>query len=45
VLQCVGGFVSNGRVFYTTNGGGLQAALLCGAEAERSAAPWKSRQD
>ncbi len=45
VLQCVGGFVSNGRVLYTTNGGGLQAALLCGAEAERSAAPWKSRQD
>ena len=34
VLQCVGGFVSNGRVFYTTNGGGLQASLLCGSEAQ-----------
>jgi outer membrane protein assembly factor BamB len=45
VLQCVGGFVSNGRVFYTTNGGGLQAAVLCGAEAERFTSPWKSRQD
>ena len=31
VMQCVGGFVSNGRIFYTTNGGGLQASLLYGA--------------
>jgi len=41
VLQCVGGFVSNGRVFYTTNGGGLQASLLYGDEAERFSAPWR----
>ncbi|MBW8040903.1 MAG: PQQ-binding-like beta-propeller repeat protein [Planctomycetes bacterium] len=41
VLQCVGGFVSNGRVFYTTNGGGLQASVLCGAEAELFTVPWK----
>jgi outer membrane protein assembly factor BamB len=33
VLQCVGGFVSNGRIFYTTNGGGLQSCLLYGREA------------
>lgn len=45
VLQCVGGFVSNGRVFYTTNGGGLQASLLCGAEAKQFTEPWKVRQD
>jgi len=41
VLQCVGGFVSNGRVFYTTNGGGLQACLVCGPEAQAFALPWE----
>ncbi|MHC4742694.1 MAG: outer membrane protein assembly factor BamB family protein [Planctomycetota bacterium] len=40
VLQCVGGFVSNGRVLYTTNGGGLQASLLYGQEAKNFAIPW-----
>jgi len=30
VLQCIGAFVSNGRVFFTTNGGGLQASLAYG---------------
>jgi outer membrane protein assembly factor BamB len=35
VLMCVGGMVSNGRVFYTTNGSGLQASLCYGEEAER----------
>ena len=44
VLQCVGGFVSNGRVFYTTNGGGLQASLICGDEAEGFALPWQTRR-
>jgi hypothetical protein len=33
VLQCVGAFVSNGQIFYTTNGGGLQLSLAYGAEA------------
>ena len=45
VLQCVGGFVSNGRVFYTTNGGGLQASLLCGPQAERFTIPWKEKEN
>ena len=45
VLQCVGGFVSNGRVFYTTNGGGLQASLIYGTEAERFTTPWNKPQN
>jgi len=34
VMECIGAFASNGRVFYTTNGGGLQACLVCGEEAK-----------
>ncbi len=45
VLQCVGGFVSNGRVFYTTNGGGLQASLICGSEATSFKAPWETAEN
>jgi hypothetical protein len=45
VLQCVGGFVSNGRVFYTTNGGGLQASLMGGSEAASFKAPWERGKD
>ena len=45
VLQCVGGFVSNGRIFYTTNGGGLQASLLYGHEAQQFTTPWKQKQN
>ncbi|HUU92409.1 MAG TPA: PQQ-binding-like beta-propeller repeat protein [Phycisphaerae bacterium] len=42
VLVCVGAFASNGRIFQTTNGGGLQACLLYGQEAESPTAlsPW-----
>ena len=35
VLMCVGAFASNGRIYFTANGGGLQAAALCGKEAEK----------
>jgi outer membrane protein assembly factor BamB len=28
--ECVGATVSNGRIFYTCHGGGLQAGLVCG---------------
>ncbi len=45
VLECVGGFVSNGRVFYTANGGGLQTGLLCGSEAESFTLPWEASPD
>jgi outer membrane protein assembly factor BamB len=40
VLVCVGSFVSNGRIFQTTNGGGLQACLACGEEAASGRPPW-----
>jgi len=35
VLQCVGAFASNGRLYYSANGGGIQLAMLSGAEVER----------
>ncbi len=41
VLLCVGAFASNGRIFFTTNGGGLQCSLVAGEEAKRPAAPWE----
>ncbi|NQU21794.1 MAG: PQQ-binding-like beta-propeller repeat protein [Candidatus Nealsonbacteria bacterium] len=42
VLVCIGSIASNGRIFYTTNGAGLQASLVYGNEAERPSAPWHS---
>jgi outer membrane protein assembly factor BamB len=33
VLMCVGAIMSNGRLFLTTNGSGLQASMRCGEEA------------
>ncbi len=38
--ECIGGCVSNGRIFYTGPGGGLQAAQLYGAEAESGGPTW-----
>jgi outer membrane protein assembly factor BamB len=38
--ECVGAVVSNGRIYYTCHGGGLQASQLCGAEASSLATPW-----
>jgi outer membrane protein assembly factor BamB len=35
VLQCVGAQVSNGRLFYTANGSGLQLSMSYGDEAAR----------
>jgi len=32
--ECIGTVVSNGRLFYTGHGGGLQACQVCGPEAE-----------
>jgi hypothetical protein len=40
VLLCVGPVISNGRLFFTTNGGGLQASQVCGEEAVSFRAPW-----
>jgi hypothetical protein len=33
VLMCVGAFASNGRIYYTTNSGGMQVSLVGGDEA------------
>ncbi|NQT39024.1 MAG: PQQ-binding-like beta-propeller repeat protein, partial [Planctomycetes bacterium] len=41
VLLCVGSQVSNGRIFSTTNGSGLQLSVLCGQQAERFERPWR----
>jgi hypothetical protein len=35
--ECIGACVSNGRIFYTGHGGGLQVALLYGQEAMSAA--------
>ncbi len=40
VLECVGGSVSNRRIFYTTQGSGLQVSQVCGEEAEKLVSPW-----
>jgi len=40
VRECVGAVVSNGRVFYTSQGSGLQLCQVYGAEADSLAAPW-----
>ena len=40
VLQCVGAHISNGRLFYTANGSGLQLSMSYGEEAEQSPRPW-----
>ncbi|MGA2032104.1 MAG: PQQ-binding-like beta-propeller repeat protein [Thermoguttaceae bacterium] len=38
--ECISGCVSNGRVFYTGPGGGLQACQLYGAAAASGEPPW-----
>jgi len=41
VRECVGAVVSNGRIFYTSQGSGLQLCQVCGAEADLLVAPWQ----
>jgi outer membrane protein assembly factor BamB len=38
--ECIGTVVSNGRIYYTCHGGGLQVSQLCGTEASSFTAPW-----
>jgi len=45
VLQCVGGSVSNGRIFYTAQGGGMQFCQVCGEEAAAFTPPWQRAPD
>lgn len=40
--QCVGSIVSNGRIFYTSHGSGLQISQAFGAEAASSGAHWQA---
>ena len=40
VLLCVGATASNGRIFFTANGGGLQCSLAAGEEAKSARSPW-----
>ncbi len=42
VRECVGAVVSNGRIFYTTQGSGLQSSQVCGEEAASFVAPWET---
>jgi len=41
VRECVGAVVSNGRVFYTSQGSGLQVCQVYGVEAVLLVAPWQ----
>jgi outer membrane protein assembly factor BamB len=45
VLQCVGAQLSNGRLFYTANGSGLQLSMSYGAEARAASGPWSPAVD
>jgi len=36
VRECVGAVVSNGRIFYTSQGSGLQVSQVCGGDAQTS---------
>ncbi len=39
--ECIGAIVSNGRIFYTGHGSGLQVCQVGGTEAASLAAPWR----
>ena len=41
LLVCLGAFVSNGRIFHTTNGTGLQCSAVYGEEAKTLSPPWQ----
>jgi hypothetical protein len=41
VRECVGGIVSNERLFYTSQANGLQVSQVFGAEAGSWIAPWE----
>jgi len=41
-IECIGTIVSNGRLFYTAHGGGLQASQVYGEEAENFMPKWSA---
>ncbi len=42
VLQCVGAHASNGRLYYTANGSGLQLSMSYGDESEQAPRSWSA---
>ena len=42
VRECVSAVVSNGRIFYTSQGSGLQVSQVFGPEANSFTAPWEA---
>ena len=40
--ECLGAFVSNGRIFYTSQGGGLQLSQAYGTESASLTPPWQA---
>ena len=40
--ECIGAVVSNGRLYYTGHGSGLQVSQVYGAEADSFVAPWET---
>ena len=44
VLQCVGAQTSNGRLFYTANGSGLQLSMNYGDEAATPSGAWGRKE-
>jgi outer membrane protein assembly factor BamB len=43
VILCTGAHVSNGRLFFTANGGGLQLSMAYGEEAKQPHPPWLAK--
>jgi hypothetical protein len=41
--ECIGACGSNGRIFYTGQGGGLQTSMVYGPEAAIARRPWLGR--
>ena len=41
--ECIGAVVSNGRLFYTAHGSGVQVSQVYGAEAEKFVPPWETK--
>ncbi|MFH1923898.1 MAG: PQQ-binding-like beta-propeller repeat protein [Planctomycetota bacterium] len=41
--ECVGGIVSNGRIYYSSQASGLQVSLTYGDEAAAASPPWQVR--
>ena len=43
--ECIGTVASNGRLFYTCHGGGMQACEVCGSEVASISPVWQNKID